>query len=77
MEYVLGTAVARKAVQWESKLVLLSGAASCPAKRESRCLDNKVLEVSLSERMRAETYHHKRGRRQTQRPTIAAKSRSD
>ena len=32
----------------ESKLMLLSGAASCPAKRESRCLHNKVLEVSLS-----------------------------
>ena len=31
-----------------SKLMILSGAASCPAKRESRCLDNKVLEASLS-----------------------------
>ena len=34
--------------RWESKLVLLSGAASCPAKRESRCLDNTVSEVPLS-----------------------------
>lgn len=32
----------------ESKLMLLSGAAACPAKRVSRCLDNEVLEATLS-----------------------------
>ena len=32
----------------ESKPVLLSGAASCPARRGSRCLDNTVSDVSLS-----------------------------
>jgi hypothetical protein len=47
-EYVLGTTVAGGRSKGESKLVLLSGAASCPARRESRCLDNTVSEVSLS-----------------------------
>lgn len=48
MEYVLRTTVAGERSGVKSKLVLLSGAASCPAKRESRCLDNTVSEVSLS-----------------------------
>ena len=42
-EYVLGTTVAEGTVNGGSKLVLLSGAASCPAERESRCLDSEVL----------------------------------
>ena len=45
---VLGTTAAGGRSGEESKLMLLSGAASCPSKRESRCLDNEVLEVSLS-----------------------------
>ena len=48
MEYVLGTTATRGRPKGVSKLMLLSGAASCPARRESRCLDNTVSEVSLS-----------------------------
>ena len=48
MKCVLGTTVAGERSIEESKLVLLSGAASCPARRGGRCLDNTMSEVSLS-----------------------------
>lgn len=37
-----------RTVCWESKLMLLSGAASCPTERERRYLDNEGLEASLT-----------------------------
>jgi hypothetical protein len=46
-KYVLGTTVAGGRSKGGSKPVLLSGGASCPAERESGCLNNRVLEASL------------------------------
>lgn len=48
MKHLPGTTAAGGRSGRESKLMLLSGAASCPTERESRCLDSEVLEVSLS-----------------------------
>ena len=53
MKHRLGATVGRGRPRWGSRLVLLrlvllSGAASCPARRESRWLDNTVSEGPLS-----------------------------